>query len=208
MKKDKFDPSWFDEGFYRGSKGSIRDKESPFYHQFVNRVLMTYKDKSYEEMKLLDVGCGLGIRTMIYRKNKIDAYGLDVSRWAYENTALPDFKHFCGDVRKVGRFFELRSFDLVVAERIMGYIPKKDAEFAVKRLASLTKKNIIFSIICSDHRSKQRVLSGAPGRINIAPKSFWLSCFEKASLKINIEKTAIMCQGGWDCVWFLEKTNV
>jgi 2-polyprenyl-3-methyl-5-hydroxy-6-metoxy-1,4-benzoquinol methylase len=205
LVEKKFDPLWFDEGFYRGGKGSIRDKESPFYRQFVNRVLKTYEDKSYEGMRLLDVGCGLGIRTAIYRENKIDAIGFDVSKWAYNNTVLPDFKHFCGDVRSVGGFFEHNSFDLVVAERIMGYVPRQDAAIIVKRLAQMTKRNIIFSIICSDHKSKQRVLSGAPGRINIASKAFWLDCFRKANLKINIEKTAIMCKGGWDCVWFLEE---
>lgn len=209
MEKDKnFNAEWFDESFYRGGKGSIRDKESPFYHLFISRVLATYGDKSYEGMKLLDVGCGMGIRTMIYRRNRIDAYGLDISKWAFENSVLPEGKHFCGDTRKVSGFFEQRSFDLVVAERVMGYIPKEDAAATVKRLASLTKKNIIFSIICLDHVSKQRVLSGAPGRINIAPKSFWSDCFGAANLKINKEKTAIMCKGGWDCIWLLERKDV
>ena len=207
MTKKTFDSNWFDEDFYRGGKGSIRDKESPFYHFFINRVLQTYGDKSYEGMKVLDVGCGMGIRTAIYRRHNIDAYGVDVSKWAHENNILPEGKHFCSDARNIQELFPANSFDLVVPERVMGYIPKINAAKTVQKLASLTKKNIIFSIICSDHKSKERVISGAPGRINIAPKAFWLDCFKKANLEINVEKTAVMCKDGWDCIWFLEKQS-
>ena len=208
MTETKFDAKWFDEGFYRGAKGSKRDEVSPFYHFFIGRVLSTYKDKSYEGMKLLDIGCGMGFRTNIYRNHKIDATGLDVSEWASENSVLPPKRHICGDIRYVHKLFTRKSFDLVVPERVMAYLPKEDATLTVKRLAALTKKNIIFSIICADHLSETRVKSGSPGRINIAPKSFWLDCFEKADLEINEEKTAIMCAGGWDCIWFLERVNV
>ena len=204
---DEFDPKWFDESFYRGSKGSKRDVVSPFYHFFVGRVLSTYKDKSYEGMKLLDIGCGMGLRTSIYRNHKIDAHGFDVSEWAKKNSILPPKRHTCGDARRVDEFFEKDFFDLVVPERVMAYLPKEDAEATVQKLTSLTKKDIIFSIICADHLSEARVKGGQPGRINIAPKSFWLKCFEKAGLEINEEKTAIMCAGGWDCIWFLERKN-
>ena len=205
----EFNADWFDENFYRGGKGSIRDKESPFYRMFVNRVIETFGEEEYKGLQLLDCGCGLGIRTNIYICQGFDAFGIDISKWAHENHVLEEGHHECVDLRWIpDGLFGIEKFDLLSVERVMGYIPKRDAQKVVKNLVKLTKKNIIFSIICSDHSGSEAVLRGSPGRINIAPKKFWLEIFKKAGLIVNGEKTAIMCKSDWDCVWFLEKENV
>lgn len=197
------DEDYFDEDFYRGGgKGAVRDKDSPFYRMYASRVLSCIGGKEY---KILDVGCGMGIRTMHYVTAGEAVVGFDVSKWAYESTVLPEGRHVLGDVRKINTYFLYRAFDVVNVERVMAYLPEEDARETVGRVVEVASKYVIFSIICSDHGDGKAAKRGAPGRLNINTKQYWEELFVEVDLTLNEEYTKRMRAQGWDCIWFLER---
>jgi len=207
---DNFDKNFFDEEFYRmktqdkkgvGIKGAKRDENSPFYKEFSGKVNRILKDKI---KTILDIGGGLGIRTKNYVDLGFEAYCCDVSEWAYQNSVIGKEKHFCCDVRDIDTKV-LGIYDLVIAERILCYIPESGIDKALDNIYNKCIRYAIFSIICSDHKDQERPILGAPGRVNIRPKEYWLEKLNKFKWKIDEEKTKVMLENGWDCVWVFEK---
>jgi hypothetical protein len=206
----EFDKTFFDEEFYRskihdkngiGIKGAKRDQNNPFYKEFsgkVNRIL------GGQVKTILDIGGGMGIRTKNYIDLGFDAYCCDVSEWAYQNSEIGKDKHYCCDVREIDMKVP-GVYDLVVTERILGYVPETGTDKALENIYNKCTKYAIFSIICSDHKDQERPIQGAPGRINMKPRTYWLEKLNSFNWKINEEKTKVMLENGWDCIWVFEK---
>lgn len=204
-------PEYFDEDFYTsitGVKGKHRrDQNCPNYIEYARRMKEAFKDLLSEETKptLLDIGAGVGIRTKNHIDNGFDAYSCDVSIWAAKHSVIPE-KHYCVDIRKIGDY---PFIDIVNVERVLGYIPKDDSELAVANAFLIAKKYVVITVICSDHIDQENVVKVAkPGRINIQPKAFWEDIFSRYTTRgweLDKEKTDIMLQNGWDCIWVFKK---
>lgn len=207
MQQD-FKADYFDEDFYRcntGTKGlHRRDVNHDVYKWFSERVHDCLKDTDCKTM--LDIGAGIGIRTTNHIANGYDAYPCDVSTWACQNSVLPD-KHYIADVRDLDRI--KRNFDVVIAERVLGYIPKEDSFKALKEVVSKARKFVFLSIICSDHRDQQIPITAKPGRINIQPRKFWEDLLNKIpNIELDIEKTKKMLKDDWDCLYVYKKLSI
>lgn len=200
-----FNEKFFDEEFYRrktGTKGAKRDGQSPFYIEFANK----FKSAFGSSVKtVLDIGCGMGWRTLNHIKNGYDATGCDISQWAFDNSVLPKGKHICSDMRDL-RNHTQELFDVVIAERSIEYLPDEATHrSALSAITSLSKNKIVFAIICSDHKDKELVRRAAPGRLGIKPKAYWESLFFEFGLQVNKNQTDAMITGGWDCIWVVNK---
>lgn len=205
---DLFDAEYFDEEFYvcrTGTKGGKRDVEIPVFPFYVSLMLECFGGKGF---KFLDIGCGVGLRTMHYINAGEDAIGFDVSKYAYEHSALPDEKKVLGDVRNIAEIFPENSFDVINCERTMSYLPEEDANEIIKNLAKVTKKYVMFAIICTDHKDQNLQVAGKPGRLNINTKEYWENLFFLNGLMIDFEKTKIMRPEYWDCTWVVRKQGV
>ena len=203
----KYDKDYFDKDFFgdSGKKGSQRDFDNPFYHFFVARVVYCIRNIIPEEKKVetvLDLGCGMGFKVNLYLGHGFDAYGADVSKYAIENTIAPVGRCSIGDIRT---FKAKNKCDLVVAERVLGYLPARDSLRAIRNIAQSSKRYVLFAIICSDHKDKDRPKYGSPGRLNINTKAWWEERFKRAGLKIHAQATKSMVGDDWDCIWWTEK---
>jgi hypothetical protein len=205
----RFNANYFDEEFYRGKgKGAIRDQDSPHYRAFAVRVdsCLRAMEVDKERFKVLDVGCGVGWEVKHYMDMGYDTAGADVSKWAHEHCVIPEWKHTCIDVRKLDTIYPADSIDLVIANRILAYLPKSQAMRGVEQLVKVSRKHILCAIICSDHKGEMvRKWAKGSGRLNIEPKQEWLKRFAKLGLSIDERNTTIMTHRGWDCIWWLRK---
>lgn len=210
----KFDENYFDEDFYKsGDKGAIRNLDSPHYRMFASKVdtciqkMTSHKKIRKVDFTILDVGCGVGWEAKHYIEYGYDAYGCDVSAWAFNNSVLPDGHRFCGDIRRLVDVIPPAKFDLVIANRILAYLPsEEDIINALKQLIMFAKRNILLAIICSDHKGKmvQEWAKGS-GRITFLPKAWYEKQFKSLGLMLRKDLTEIMLAGDWDCVWWLRK---
>ena len=200
----QFDPKFFDKDFYIGGceeKGyHKRNENNEHYIEFSRRLTEAFKGSGMKTV--LDIGAGVGVRTINHINNGFDAYPCDISQWAYDNSMLPN-KHYCCDVRNMKKIKQ--TFDIVISERQLGYIPAEDALMALEQIDSKAKHYIVFSIICSDHIDPNIPIVAKPGRLNIAPKKFWEDLFARFDWKLDEEKTRAMLEPAWDCLWVYKK---
>lgn len=210
----KFDPSFFDEEFYRstkigpngiGLKGAKRDSNSPFYVEYAWKVTKALADDP-DCKTMLDIGGGVGYRSENHESEGRDVYTCDVSKWAADNSIRPD-KHYHLDIRKLSTIN--RQFDLVNVERVIEYLPARESLKALKEVDAVASKYIFLAIICADHVDGEGItVRAAPGRLNINTKAYWDGLFAKMPWTLDQAKTDIMLEGGWDCIWCFRKNEV
>lgn len=199
---NEFNPDFFDSEFYNqktGKKGAKRDQQSPFYIEFSGKFKAAFGNQI---KTILDIGCGMGFRTLNHIQNGYDATGCDISKWAFENSVLPAGKHICCDMRLLNEHAKA-PFDCVIVERSIEYLPAHSE--AMNAITSLSSGYFVFSIICSDHADPELVKRAAPGRLGINPKKYWLDIFNQYNLVEDVEKTNIFLRGKWDCIWVMKK---
>lgn len=200
-RKPYFDKDYFDRDFYTGEtglKGNRRDQDCPGYNDWATRIKQAFGS---EIKTVLDIGAGVGIRTLHHIENDYDAYPCDISDYARDNSVLPD-KHIQCDIRELYKID--RTFDLVIAERVICYLPAEYALQALQQIDKKADKYIAFNIICSDHKLDWAVEVGRKSnRLNIAPKKFWNELFSMfENWELDKEKTDIMLNyGEADCFW-------
>lgn len=98
-----------------------------FRPQYVNQVRRVMRACGWprgDGKKLLDIGCGRGLRLLEFRRLGFDVHGLDVQedvvRYLRDDLHIPAE---CADVSEMGRFFEPSSFDLITTFFLIEHIP-------------------------------------------------------------------------------------
>lgn len=96
----------------------------PQYTAQVRRVMRACGWRRGDGKKLLDIGCGRGLRLLEFRRLGFDVHGLDVQedvvRYLREELHVPAE---CADVSEMGRFFPADSFDLITTFFLIEHIP-------------------------------------------------------------------------------------
>jgi SAM-dependent methyltransferase len=96
----------------------------PQYRNQVRRVMRACGWKRGDGKKLLDIGCGRGLRLLEFRRLGFDVHGLDVQddvvRYLREELHIPAE---CADVSAMGRFHPPESFDLITTFFLIEHIP-------------------------------------------------------------------------------------
>jgi ubiquinone/menaquinone biosynthesis C-methylase UbiE len=126
----------------------IKNKEywDNFYNKFNTCVesgfaRFVYKDISkLKNVKLLDVACGNGRDTFYFRKNGIEAEGIDISRTAIKkNKLISDFFHK-KDVCKTN-FFVRKKYNVIYARFFLHAINEKQENIFFQNLKKMANKN-------------------------------------------------------------------
>ena len=110
----------------------------PQYTAQVKRVMHACGWRRGDGKKLLDIGCGRGLRLLEFRRLGFDVHGLDVQddvvRYLREELKIPAE---CADVSAMGRFYPPESFDLITTFFLIEHIP--DVREALAAMYDLLK---------------------------------------------------------------------
>ena len=103
----------------------------PQYTAQVRRVMRACGWKNGTGKKLLDVGCGRGLRLLEFRRLGFDVHGLDVQedvvRYLRDDLKIPAE---CADVTSMSRMYPTGSFDLITTYFLIEHIPNVREAFA------------------------------------------------------------------------------
>ncbi len=125
----------------------------------------------------IDIGCGMGNIVRGFLKNGVDAYGIDISKYAIENCS----KEICnkvswGDIRKIDTLPKIK-FDLVTCYNVLEHV--SDPDVAIYNLSNLSDKWIhitVRDIRCS-YPEDMKIFD--PTIITGRSTKWWIDEFEK-----------------------------
>jgi len=202
VKVKRFDDGYFDEKFFSASedpeKGAMRGKLSPHDVFFINKVLEIFPEKS---LTFFDVGGGLGWRAKLLFERGRDVEYCDISKFAIENSVF-NGKGFVHDITKK---FPPKKYDIVICNRVLGYLEESGIKRALRNLKEIFEKYLILSVVTADHRDKWIRSVALQSRKRLLSKKFYLDLFRELGLRIDKEKTFKIRRPAWDNVWVFKK---
>ncbi|MCS6864758.1 MAG: class I SAM-dependent methyltransferase [Gemmataceae bacterium] len=104
----------------------------PQYHGQANIVLRHLAHQPPPGRKLLDIGCGRGLRLLEFRARGWDVHGAD-----FDSACVHYLRHtlgipaVCADAASVGQHYPHHSFDLVTAFHLLEHLPDVSSVLAV-----------------------------------------------------------------------------
>lgn len=105
----------FDQQYYEDIWGSAHHHD---IDNFINHVIDTYNPK-----RVLDLGTGCGWAVKLLRDKGIEAWGMESSDYAYENSCAKDYVLHQSMLNIP---FDDKSFDLVISNGLWEYLKEED----------------------------------------------------------------------------------
>jgi hypothetical protein len=158
--ENAFDAYYFD---HCCGRPYARDEEwFRFFGEIADRIVSDIQPDN-----VLDAGCAWGFLVEILREKDVEAFGIDISRYAIENVH-PDIKRFCNVGSVVEPFPHL--YDLIVCIEVLEHMPKDEAELAVENICKHTS-DVLFSSTPFDYKEATH--------INVQPPEYWAELFAR-----------------------------
>lgn len=178
-KQKIYDGKYFDFGITKERSDYSWESKSPYFEA----IFATFKN--FQPKRVLDIGCAKGFLVSIFNAAGIEAYGVDVSSYAIENT--PNNirnKLFTLDIEKNRLPFENDYFDLVFGLEILEHLSRFDN--LLQEVSRVLKKNgyVFFTTPTPNSWDAAHDLT----HINIHPRKFWVVLFETYGF-LELEKT-------------------
>ena len=196
---------WYDETAFR------LDNE---WHKELAEYLCCFMDM--KGSRILDVGCALG--NVVYWLNGIgvEAYGVDISRWATERAWISSRVRQADVAVEIP--FEENFFDGIVSRDTLEHIPEERIDSAIVNLGRVMKKGgRAFVSVATNRGGKEEKKRSDPGKVDeshvlIRPLTWWRERFERSGFfSIDLDATFMAMNSGlgykygWD-ILILERT--
>ena len=108
-------------------------------HDYVDNWISRFKTEFKDCKSILDIGTGCGFMVKRLREEGYDAWGLEISDYAIENTCAKGYV-IKGDVRDIP--FKDNRFDLVFSQGLWTYIPEDEVDAAAKEVHRVGRKQL------------------------------------------------------------------
>ena len=151
---------------YEGVKDWIEGYKKSIGHAHREGILDAI-DRLQPLGSLLEIGCSVGpnLHQIHQRFPRMRLVGIDPNEPAVEaaHEFVPGASVIVGDARKLASTFEMKSFDVVLADASLMYITPEEIEDVMDQIALVAKKAVI--IVERDSKSKKgSVVGGVWGR--------------------------------------------
>lgn len=158
----------YNEQYYHNSCGPVPYEEPEHWTEFfgivADRIIADFAPKT-----VLDAGCAMGYLVSALRDRGVEAYGIDISRYAISKVR-EDIKPFC----VVGSLTDElppelpKRFDLVTNIEVLEYLYAEEAVKAVHTLCGATDM-VLFSSTPDDFTE--------PTHVNVQQREYWARLF-------------------------------
>lgn len=165
--------SFFDEYYYEHGCGRPYERDEGwlnFFDGIAKRIIEESEPKT-----VLDTGCALGFLVEAFRNHGVEAFGVDISKFAIENVH-PDIKPYCW-VGSVSEPFP-QKYDLITCIEVLEHLPQKEAEKAIENLCAHANE-IIFSSTPFDYKESTH--------FNVQPPEYWGEQFARHGFYKDLE---------------------
>ncbi|OHD15227.1 MAG: hypothetical protein A2Y38_04200 [Spirochaetes bacterium GWB1_59_5] len=159
--------------------------------------------------RVLDVGCARGNVVYWLNATGIEAFGVDVGRWAVENSWKPDKVKWANVAD--GLPFEDDFFDCIVSRDALEHIKEEEIDAVVENIGRVLKEGgrAMISVATNrggkEDRKRSNPATVDPSHILIKSLSWWKEVFEKRRLfRVDTEATFVAMNSdlgyryGWD----------
>jgi glycosyltransferase involved in cell wall biosynthesis/SAM-dependent methyltransferase len=163
----------FDDYYYAHDCGRPYQRDEGwlnFFDQIAKRIIEQSEPKT-----VLDAGCAWGFLVEAFRKRGVEAYGVDISEYAIQNTS-PDIKPYCWIGSITEPFPE--KYDLITCIEILEHMPRREAEKAIENLCNHTNE-IVFSSTPFDYKETTHV--------NVHDPEYWAEQFARYGFYRDLE---------------------
>ncbi len=133
------------------------------------------------EGRVLDVGCGFGFLVSKMRKEKVQAWGIDVSKHALQHAPKKVQPWLCLK-NVISTDFADDYFELATAFDVLEHLYIEEIYRAIKEINRITKKYILIRMPVPTHLAEPWIAdvsfkSRDKGHISIYPWQFWIARF-------------------------------
>ncbi|MFH1427966.1 MAG: glycosyltransferase [Patescibacteria group bacterium] len=177
-KTDNALSDFYDEEYFEGKKiksvydSYSRDAKMP-NKKLAETLWQLFKPKSF-----LDAGCALGFVVKELRKYGVNAYGIDISKWAVKKANVSYISLL--DISKQTIFGE---YEIITAYDVLEHIPESMLPFVINNLWQATRKHLI--VIPSYYEEGIKCDPGEPGHIVFHSKIWWENLFEACNIPLD-----------------------
>ena len=153
-----------------------------------------YIKKKYrlkKKSKVLDIGCAKGFLVKDLLDQGVDAYGLEISNYAIENSMPETYGRIHKGSAKTLPFPN-KSFDLVLAINVIHNLSKQDCLKAIKEIVRVSKKDSLIQVDAYNNLKEKAICKKwiLTAKYYDYPKN-WIKLFKKAGYKNDYYWTVI-----------------
>jgi len=188
----KIDASFYDREYFEGKKGEYRLSYSEsFFGNFVQNMVNFYRALSIKiflnPKNCLDVGCGTGRLVHYLRRLGVEAYGIEISKYALEVAAKevkPYLKY--GDIVKIP--YPNNSFDLVLTFDVLEHLERSKIKKAVEETVRVSRKWILHKIYTVENLWINLFHRKDFSHLSVLSQAFWLNMFKSMNNVMVVRK--------------------
>jgi len=205
----KIDASFYDREYYENKKG-----EYPFSYtgslvgNLIQNIANFYRALSIKifinPKNCLDVGCGTGKLVGYLRKLGVEAYGIEISKYALE-VAKKEIKPFLkyGDITKIP--YDDNSFDLVSTFDVLEHIERPKLKKAVEETIRVSKKWILHKIYTVENHWISFFHGKDFSHVSVLSSSFWANMFKSIENITMVRKIFVRLPSFFETKFLLRK---
>lgn len=167
IEKTNFNKDYFEN---YANKGPYSEKLYLEFHESIAKAVKT----KLNPKKLLDVGCARGFLVSALRKQKINAFGIDISDYAIAN-ALEESRPYCR-IQSITESLGDR-YELITCIEVMEHLPEEEAKRAIANICSHTDA-LLFS-------SSSNFMHPDQTHINQHLPEYWIDLFAHFGFELD-----------------------
>jgi SAM-dependent methyltransferase len=155
----------FDAFYYANCCGRPYQRDDEWlvaFGRIADRIVADFAPR-----RVMDAGCALGLLVETLRTRGVEAWGVDISRWAIERVH-DSVAAFCREGSIAQPLGE--RYDLIVCMEVVEHMPAVDAEAAIANFCTHAD-HVLFSSTPHDHRE--------PTHVNVHPPEHWAELFAR-----------------------------
>ncbi len=166
----------FDEAYYRTGCGPIPYGQGPEWAALARSFADNISAK-FAPRTLLDAGCALGLLIGEFRQRGVQAWGIDISRYAEEHR-VKAARPFCvaGSLSDEWPAAIARHYDVITCIEVLEHMAAGEGDRAIAQMCSHAD-TIIFSSTPDDTLE--------PTHINVQSKEYWVEKFAAYGFRVD-----------------------
>jgi len=205
----KIDASFYDHKYYSGKKGEYRFGyvESIFgkiLHTTVNFYRALLIKLFLNPKTCLDVGCGTGQLIESLRLLGIDAYGVEISKTAFE-LADKNIRPFLKEADIIKIPYPSDNFDLVLTFDVMEHLERSKIRKAAQETIRVSKKYVLHKIYTRENLWISLLHGKDFSHISVFGRKYWQCLFSGVENIQNIRSMFFKLPSFMESVFLLKK---